>query len=331
MVEIFISPVHKKPYLNLEEKFFREVFRDVKFPVAIVLSGGTSKSLQEYLKNKDKAIILAKNAENAFSSAITAYNRLGRRHFLWNTRNIFYDAIQISKLLNAYDKLKNGKFLLIGREKSKFDLINYDRMEFNIEKEKLFESLSNLSNKYLGIAVECFPYLLRVKETPCLEVAYLNSLNKPIACEGDLKSLLGLYITKELTGTVGFISNFEGKYKETLAFAHCTINPLLVKSLKYETHFETGYNISIAGEMYEKRDVTIFRIDNDRIIATYGEILWSKNMITACRTQVFVKINNPDKFVEETTGNHHVICYGNILEELRLLSYLLELKYIKID
>ncbi len=329
MLKIFISEVHKKPYLYLEEKFFNEIFKDVKFPVAIVLTGGTSKDLQEYLKDKEKCIILAKNEENAFSSAITAYNRLGRKHFLWITRNIFRDAFRVLKVLKFYEKISNGRFLLLGKEKSEFNLIKYDRMEFDISKKELLERLIDLSKNYLGIAVECFPYLLRIKETPCLEVAYLNAMNLPVACEGDLKSLLGLLLTKEITGNVGFIANFEGIYKNTLAFAHCTINVNLVKEFRYETHFETGYNISISGQMY-KRGATVFRIDNDRIIATYGKIIETRNLLTACRTQVFIRNKNPEKFVQETTGNHHVICYGNILEELRLVSYLMNLKFIKV-
>lgn len=329
MLKVFKSEVHKRPYLYLEEKFFNKIFENVKIPIAIVLTGGTSKNLQEFLKDKDKAIILAKNSENAFSSAITAYNKLGRKHFIWITENIFRDAYRILRTINLYEKILNGRFLVLGKEKSRFDLIKYDRIEFNIDKKSLLDKLMEYSNKYLGIAIECFPYLLKIKETPCLEVSYLNSMNKPVACEGDLKSLLGLFITKEVSGDVGFIANLEGIFNNTLAFAHCTINVNLVKRYSYETHFETGYNTSISGEMF-KRYVTVFRIDNDRILATYGKIVETKRLLNACRTQVFIKVKNPRKFLEETTGNHHVICYGNILEELRLFSYLTGLKFVKI-
>jgi L-fucose isomerase-like protein len=42
-----------------------------------------------------------------------------------------------------------------------------------------------------------------------------------------------------------------------------------------------------------------------------------------CRIKAKVKIKNPKEFIHKTTGNHHVMVYGDYREQLRKLNEIL--------
>jgi L-fucose isomerase-like protein len=48
-----------------------------------------------------------------------------------------------------------------------------------------------------------------------------------------------------------------------------------------------------------------------------------------CRITVKVKIANPREFIHKTSGNHHVMVYGNHVEQLKTLNKLLGITTIE--
>ncbi|MEM4557165.1 MAG: hypothetical protein QXY36_04460, partial [Sulfolobales archaeon] len=75
--------------------------------------------------------------------------------------------------------------------------------------------------------------------------------------------------------------------------------------------------------------VTIFRIYGkliDKIHVTHGDVV-SYDLSKAL--QINVRIDNPSGFVEEVVGNHYVVAFGDIREELKLISNWLGMKYIE--
>ncbi len=177
-------------------------------------------------------------------------------------------------------------------------------------------------NNYNGIIIDCFPLVVKYRVTPCIPVAVLNSEGIPVACEEDYHSFLMLYLSLELTGSPGWISNPSGIVNdEYLRFAHCTIAPTLGKPCWLTTHFETGNPYAVICR-YKYRKVLFGRYSRDygELIVYHGEVIESGNLGPHyCRTQLIVKPLKiqPVEFIREAWGNHHVfIPYIDGIEEM---------------
>jgi L-fucose isomerase-like protein len=51
---------------------------------------------------------------------------------------------------------------------------------------------------------------------------------------------------------------------------------------------------------------------------------------TYCRVKAKVKVKNPKEFIHKTTGNHHVMAYGDYREQLRKLNEMLGIATIEV-
>lgn len=185
--------------------------------------------------------------------------------------------------------------------------------------------------KYDAIAMNCFPFLMKYKTTPCLALALLNAEGYVTACEGDLLALTLMIISKNITGYTGWIANstaFKGKYAY---FSHCTIALNMIKRGVITTHFESGYPYGIAGELAGivytfasiSRDFTAIASGVGRVVRSG---LLSHSM---CRTQAIFELNyDAEKIPRLAMANHHVIIPGDVRRELREIATLLGLDYV---
>jgi len=94
-------------------------------------------------------------------------------------------------------------------------------------------------------------------------------------------------------------------------------------------------NKSVAIEGYpEKREVTVFRFggDFDQLVAVKGNIIESNTKNPKlCRTQAKVEISGSlKKWLDNSCGNHQVIVYGDISNELKLFCHFQKIKYQEI-
>ncbi|MGB4453449.1 MAG: hypothetical protein WBI80_03655 [Coprothermobacter proteolyticus] len=195
-----------------------------------------------------------------------------------------------------------------------------------IEKEevlkgtKVYTALQKIIDKYqlTAFALRCFDMAVQLKITGCLSLSLFNTKKIPAACEGDVESLVTMMIANQLMGTPGFMINLARKNHPEYTFAHCTIALDLVDSYSLTTHFETGYNVGINGQLHEGV-YTAFRMGKDKKYKYFvGETVEKPHVENMCRTQITLRLKqNPFK---RSIGNHMVLVPGDWSKELALLE-----------
>jgi L-fucose isomerase-like protein len=82
------------------------------------------------------------------------------------------------------------------------------------------------------------------------------------------------------------------------------------------------------------REVTIYRLSGDlkSMLIARGTIIDCVDMDADeyCRIKTKVKIENPKEFIHKTSGNHHVIIYGDYREPLKMLNEILGITTIEV-
>ena len=180
----------------------------------------------------------------------------------------------------------------------------------------VYGAFKRLVEKYdlRGVSVRCFDLLDTVKTTGCLGLSILNAEGIYGGCEGDVPALLSMAVLGAVTGEPLFMCNpsrFDTK-AGTAVFAHCTIPVTMLKSFRFNTHFESGIGVAVQGT-FEEGPCTIFKCEGDlsRFHAQEGTILdmpWSDML---CRTQIKVKLDDFSYFLTNPINNHHILCRGN--------------------
>ena len=74
---------------------------------------------------------------------------------------------------------------------------------------KVFEALSSTIRTFdlQAITVECFPLIGACNSTACLGLSKLSMDGIPAGCEGDITSILGMMLSKEVFGIIPWIVN----------------------------------------------------------------------------------------------------------------------------
>ena len=178
-----------------------------------------------------------------------------------------------------------------------------------------------VENNHLdGVTIRCFDLLSSLKGTGCLALAELNRRGIIGTCEGDIAAMISMYIAKLVSGQSNFQANpsrLDTKNNRAL-FAHCTVPFDMVTDYRFDTHFESGIGVAIKGELKTDR-VTVFRISSDlkRYFVSSGHIVANTNDKNLCRTQIEVALDSPvTELLTMPCGNHHVIMYGNHVEQI---------------
>jgi len=227
-------------------------------------------------------------------------------------------GISLSKISwNSYKKYTeynvNKDFIDHFKNSDNFDLKDSSKV-YNL----LIQIIND--NKLDAITVECFPLVREHAVTACLALSKLNNDLFPAGCEGDLTSITGMIIAKELTGQIPWMANLVSITNNSVFFAHCTIATNLVNTYKISTHFETNSGTAVQGQ-FNSEDVTLFRLDNnlEQAFITVGKVISRPSKNNACRTQIEVEIseNNLLLLKENPLGNHHLILPGKYEEVLR--------------
>ncbi|HNS17780.1 MAG TPA: hypothetical protein PKH94_11380 [Bacteroidales bacterium] len=165
-----------------------------------------------------------------------------------------------------------------------------------------------------AITVECFSLVQKNGVTACLALSDLNDHSVPAGCEGDLVSIAGMMLLKEITGYIPWMANLAGIKGNSALLAHCTAPTDLLADFSIQTHFETDKGTAIQG-YFEEDTVTLFRLDNklSRAFLATGTITDRPTFPFACRTQILVEL--PEQAVkslkENPLGNHHLILPGD--------------------
>lgn len=172
-----------------------------------------------------------------------------------------------------------------------------------------------------AITVECFSLVQDHDVTACLGLSFLNDLGIPAGCEGDICSIAGMMLLKELTGETPWMANVACIIDNEVLFAHCTAPTNMLSEYHINTHFETGKGTAIHGR-FNDEEVTVFRLNNtlDRAFIARGKIVDGRYEKNACRTQLHVEFED-DVIAElksNPLGNHHLVMRGNYTYDLQV-------------
>jgi len=188
---------------------------------------------------------------------------------------------------------------------------------------KIYSGFKAIVNKYKfdGITVRCFDLLEIYKNTGCLGLSLLNDEGIVAGCEGDIPALISMVILHYLTDEPVFMANPSSIDidKNEIILAHCTLPLNMPDEIYLKTHFESGLGVGIKGNIKEE-EATIFKLSRNgkEYFVSGGEIIENLNNENLCRTQIRFKMNESVKyFLQNSLGNHHLICKGDYSELVR--------------
>lgn len=237
--------------------------------------------------------------------------------------------IDINELISLASNLTS---LTLNQE---FENLNYNKKEIK-KAYAIYVSLLKIVEKYQlkGLTVRCFDLLNTLHSTSCLAFSFLNRDNIIATCEGDIPSLITMYLINKITNKPSFQAN-PAKIdlnNNQIIFAHCTLPLSMSENFKLTTHFESKIGVAIKGKLKtSKISILKFNSDFTKIVFLKGQIIKNLNSNKLCRTQILIKIDDQydlNYFLTNPLGNHHIIVYGDI--EAQLLTYLKQNKKCKI-
>ena len=180
----------------------------------------------------------------------------------------------------------------------------------------IYSALRNIIVKHhlSGVTVRCFDLLGIYHNTSCLALAMLNKDGYIATCEGDVPTMLTMALVRKLTHQSAFqvnpsYINVKDRYA---IFAHCTLPLDMCLSYKFDTHFESGIGLGIAGRLNLGK-VTVLKVNKDwsKFQAFDAKITANLGRNDLCRTQVKVEFDEDiSSLLSDPLGNHIVICYG---------------------
>jgi len=188
---------------------------------------------------------------------------------------------------------------------------------------KIYSGFKAIVNKYKfdGITVRCFDLLDIYKNTGCLGLSLLNDEGIMAGCEGDIPALISMTILHYLTDEPVFMANPSSIDidQNEIILAHCTLPLNMPDEFYLKTHFESGLGVGIKGNIKEG-EATIFKLSQDgkEYFVSGGEIIENLNSKNLCRTQIRFRMNEEVKyFLQNSLGNHHLICKGDYCKLVR--------------
>lgn len=187
--------------------------------------------------------------------------------------------------------------------------------------EKLYIALNQIITKYHldGFTIRCFDLLSSLKTTACLALSKFNDQGIIASCEGDIPSLITMFIVKKLLSKTSFQANparIDVK-NNTILLTHCTIPLSLCSSFSLNSHFESNIGVGIHGEV-KTGDITILRINSalNEYFIEEGKLLNNQYEKNLCRTQIVCTFPNLEKLLLSPLGNHEIIILGHYKKEL---------------
>ncbi len=226
-------------------------------------------------------------------------------------------------------KIFNIELVDVSGEELRMQILKYIDIDYHYDFKKKFDNNDTLTKSYAiyvalkdlvkkldlqGFTIRCFDLLNITKQTSCYGLAKLNSEGIVATCEGDIPSMISMYIIRKELKLSAFQVNpqFINQDKKEISFAHCTIPLDMVKDYSLMTHFESNMGLAIKGNIKEG-DCTVFKISADlkSFYVDEGKLVQDEFSLLRCRTQVKVIFDNDvNYFLTSTLSNHHIIIYG---------------------
>lgn len=191
-------------------------------------------------------------------------------------------------------------------------------------------AMLHLLEKYgsAGMAVACFDLIRRTGVNPCLGVSYINGETEYIAaCEGDTDSAVTMRMVRSLEGDAPFMANPCLRADGTVNFAHCTA-PVRILGDKQRfwlyDHHETGVGASPRVFYGTDRHLTMLRYGGEEnVLTVQGCTAVEGRYEPNCRTQLCVRPDSVERYLETLLGCHQVLVFGDLKADVCALAELL--------
>lgn len=233
-----------------------------------------------------------------------------------------YTKISLKKFYEYYDKVPDEEGWKVVEEIfERASEIKEPGKEALTKAGKMYLAIKEILHDYRldGFTIGCFDLIGKLKATPCLALAMFNAEGIPAGCEGELNSLLGMYIIRKYFDKPAFMGNVADFGENHITIAHCTA-PLLWK-YRLRSHFESGIGVGVDVE-FPTGKAALFKIRGRRAVVAGVEVAGNEHLENRCRTQVKLKIDDAPEFLDGTLGNHHLLAYVDPEELADLLSEL---------
>ena len=169
-----------------------------------------------------------------------------------------------------------------------------------------------------AMTIRCFDIVKACGTTSCLALALLNDEGIVAGCEGDMQTLMSMYLAKRLCGEAAFMANPSQLTEETSMLAHCTIPLTMCDETVIRSHFESSIGVAIQG-LLPLTDYTLFKWGGpklDRYFVTEAKAIETPYSNHFCRTQITLNVNLKPYLLQHSIGNHHVIIRGRHVDEI---------------
>ena len=186
------------------------------------------------------------------------------------------------------------------------------------------------------VTFDCFSIMEELGLMPCVAVGLLLEHGITAVCEADPAALLLMAACRVLAGTPPWMANLArfNRGAGTITLAHCTACPSLAASWPYRgtflPHFESGQPVAL--DIWLRRAPVVLanlQLGRGKLVLARGRVRDSgMGEEGLCRTQALVELEGDlDAFLRET-GNHHIVCYEDIYDELARLGRRLGLEVL---
>ena len=170
-----------------------------------------------------------------------------------------------------------------------------------------------------AMTIRCFDIVKAWGTTSCLALALLNDEGIVAGCEGDMQTLMSMYLAKRICGETAFMANPSQLTDKTSMLAHCTIPLTMCDEIRLRSHFESGIGAAVQGVL-PLMDYTLFKWGGEKLDRYF--VIEAKAVETPysdhfCRTQITLNVNLKPYLLQHSIGNHHVIIRGRHAEEIR--------------
>ena len=178
------------------------------------------------------------------------------------------------------------------------------------------------------LTLDCFRLIEEVGLAPCVVLALLLERGITAVCEADPGALVLMAFCRFLTGSPAWMANLArfDTASRTITLAHCTACPSLSASWPYRgtlmAHFESGRPVAL-DVWLRRRPVLLANLQPGakKLVLARGRVVDSGlGEEGLCRTQALVELEGDMEGFLDATGNHHVLCYEDILNELLRLG-----------
>ncbi len=177
-----------------------------------------------------------------------------------------------------------------------------------------------------GVALECWTRLFpKYGINPCL--GHLDDL--AVGCEGDVVSLSGSLILKAINGVNPYLADILSVDSKTNAInlSHCSAPTSLARSpadisLVERTDRGRQGKTVFAHFDFNNVPVTLVRFYGkglDRIHMTWGQLRSSGEYWGGIKLEV-LSAGNASSFLNNVSGNHYLLTYGDVRPEVRLFA-----------